>query len=102
MKRRDFTMQQGVRQPETPNRRVDKWLAHQNMVREPWWANELPTLRLNAGAMVRQPETLARDLTACWQAVRWLKIRKQPETKIPFQAAFAHAHQGSLKTTKAA
>ena len=29
--------------------------------------------------MVRQPETLARAPTACWQAVRWLKIRKQPE-----------------------
>ncbi|WP_369583462.1 hypothetical protein [Kingella oralis] len=41
----------------------------------------MPTLRLNAGAMVRQPETLARAPTACRQAVRWLKIRKQPETK---------------------
>jgi len=52
-------MRQGVRQPEMPNRRVGNWLAHQNIVCEPWWANELPALRLNAGAMVRQPETLA-------------------------------------------
>ncbi|WP_423974092.1 hypothetical protein, partial [Kingella oralis] len=62
-------------------RRVGNSFAHQNMVREPWWANELPTLRLNAGAMVRQPENLPRAPTACWQAVRWLKIRRQPETK---------------------
>ncbi|WP_455033500.1 hypothetical protein [Kingella oralis] len=30
---------------------------------------------------VRQPENLPRAPTACWQAVRWLKIHKQPETK---------------------
>ena len=87
------------RQPENAKQCGDKWLAHQNMACKPWWANELPTLRLNAGAMVRQPETLARAPTACRQAVRWLKIRRQPEMKIPFQAAFAHSHQGSLKTT---
>ncbi|MDO4656401.1 hypothetical protein [Kingella sp. (in: b-proteobacteria)] len=37
------------------------------------WASELPALRLNAGAMVRQPETAPRAPTACLQAVLWLK-----------------------------
>ncbi|WP_455046685.1 hypothetical protein [Kingella oralis] len=56
------------------------------------WANGLPTLRLNAGAMVRQPETLARAPTACRQAVRWLKIRKQPETKNTVSGCLCPTH----------
>ncbi len=60
------------------------------MTGKQWWASELPTLRLNAGAMVRQPEMLAPRPYGLLASRALVQLNPQGSLKTiyAFQAAF--------------